>query len=466
MTNWESSRRDLLKSLGVGLAMLPALRFSHEAKAQTAGGKKDLALFIFLASEGYRIAQWKPPVGPLTTLPQSTKPLEKHKDSLIFLPDMTNPNYKGGERFGHEAYGSIFWGGASTKGSNKYQEPTASSFDQHIADNLTKKKETMLAFQLQLMRAPAQKVPGANRCFWRNGAAINPDANPTESFARIFAGVQPSAPPTGGGPSPDMEKIKRLTAQKKSILDYVGKSLTKFKTRVAREDQATIDQHFMTVRELEGQLATIAEGGGAAPAAGCSPMDGPTKYAMADITGQDKIWPDLMHAFMNIMLSSVVCNITNVTGLQVADSTGNQINFGAFVPGIPARGTGYKSAFRNWHDLGHNPSMGGVDHHRVVDEWCMNEFSLFLDKVKAVNTPSGNLLDNSVCLWANHMEDGASHLSQKVPWLLAGKAGGTLKTGQCAASAGKSIQGAMGDIIKAMGCPAKDPFTGSIGITA
>jgi hypothetical protein len=241
--------------------------------------------------------------------------------------------------------------------------------------------------------------------------------------------------------------------------------LTKFKTRVAKEDQATIDAHFTTVRELEGQLATIGDMPAGGAAGGCSPMDGATKYTNADVMGQDKIWPDLMHAFMNIMLSGVVCDITNVAGLQVADATGNAINFGAFVPNIPARGTGYKSAFRNWHDLGHNPSMGGVDHHRIVDEWCMNEFSMFLDKVKAVNLPNGNLLDNSVVLWANHMEDGASHFSQKVPWLLAGKAGGTLKTGQCAASAGKSIQGAMGDIIKAMGCPPKDPFTGSIGIT-
>jgi hypothetical protein len=461
MTNWESSRRDLLKSLGVGLAMMPALYHSREAKAQAAGKK---ALIVFLASEGYRIAQWKPAVGPLGTLPQSCVPLTRHKDSLIFLPDMTNPNYKGGERFGHEAYGSIFWGGASTHGSNKYQEPTGHSFDQHIADSLPKKKETMLAFQLQLERAPTQKVPGAKRCFYRNGMPINPDANPTESFARIFAGVS-ATPPVGGGPAPDMEKTKRLIAQRKSILDYVGKSLTKFKTRVAKEDQATIDAHFTTVRELEGQLATIGDMPAGGAASGCSPMDGATKYTNADVMGQDKIWPDLMHAFMNIMLSGVVCDITNVAGLQVADATGNAINFGAFVPNIPARGTGYKSAFRNWHDLGHNPSMGGVDHHRIVDEWCMNEFSMFLDKVKAVNLPNGNLLDNSVVLWANHMEDGASHFSQKVPWLLAGKAGGTLKTGQCAASAGKSIQGAMGDIIKAMGCPPKDPFTGSIGIT-
>ena len=187
MNTWEIARRDLLKQLGVGLACLPVLHHSRAwAQAETVPKK----LMIFLASEGYRMAQWKPPVGPLgATLPQSCMPLAKHKDDLIFLPDMTNPNYKGGERFGHEAYGSIFWGGASTKGSNKYQEPTGSTFDQVIADGLPKKKEVSLAFQLQLDRLPKQAVPGGNRCFWRNGGAINPDFNPTASYARIFGAL-------------------------------------------------------------------------------------------------------------------------------------------------------------------------------------------------------------------------------------------------------------------------------------
>jgi hypothetical protein len=456
MNKWELARRDLLKGLGVGLACFPVLNHTRSWAQGTAPGKK---LMIFLASEGYRMAQWKPNPGPLTELPQSCKPLEKHKGDLIFMTDMTNPNYKGGERFGHEAYGSIFWGGASTKGSNKYQEPTGSTFDQLIADSMPKKKAS-LNFQIQLDRLPKQKVAGGNRCFWRAGAAINPDFNPTESYARIFGGLPTDPAPGGGAAMPD-PKVKQLLAQKKSILDYVGKSLDKFKARVAKEDQAIVNQHYDTIRELEGQLSGMGPGGMPVPAGGCGAVKPPT-YTNADILAQDKIWPDIMRSYMNMMLAGVVCDLTDVAGLQVADSTGNAINFGAFVPGIPPRGTGYKSAFRNWHDLGHNPSMGGVDHHRVVDEWCMNEFSLFLDKVKAVAQPGGNLLDNSVVLWANHMEDGASHFSQKVPWLLAGKAGGKLNTGIAAQSAGKSIQGAMADICNAMGVPAKDPFVGAI----
>jgi hypothetical protein len=65
------------------------------------------------------------------------------------------------------------------------------------------------------------------------------------------------------------------------------------------------------------------------------------------------------------------------------------------------------------------------------------------------------------------MESGDSHATQSVPWLLAGKAGGYLSTGQCAASAGKSINDAMAEICKALDvAPAPHYGTGLPGLKA
>jgi hypothetical protein len=455
MNKWEFARRDLLKGLGVGLAVLPALRHS---KAWAQNEKVPKKLMIFLASEGYRIPQWKPATGPLTTLPQSCVPLTRHKDYLVFLPEMANPGFTGGVEYGHQAYGTIFWGGSKVVGSDKAKVPPAGgdTLDQFVAAGLPKMKYDSLAFALQLDKKPSQSVVGQNRCFFKNGGAITPQMNPLTAYASLFGGVMPSTP--GGAAPAEDPKVKGLIAQKKSILDYVGKSLDKFKTRIAKEDQFVVDNHLSSIRSLESTLsgmgAPIATGGK------CNPMA--PKLGDPDL-GSDKVWPDLMHAFMNMMVAGLACDLTNVATLQVADATGNQINFGAFVPNIPAKNaTNYKSPYRNWHDLGHNPLMNGVDHHRMVDEWCMGEFATFLDQVKAVAMPGGTMLDNSIALWGNHMEDGASHNSQKIPWLLAGKAGGALNTGICAPSGTKNIQAAMADICNAMGVPAKDPYVGAI----
>ena len=105
--------------------------------------------------------------------------------------------------------------------------------------------------------------------------------------------------------------------------------------------------------------------------------------------------------------------------LQLSDSSGNNINF-AFVPGVPPKGTGYKTAFRNYHDLGHNPVLGGTDHKRIVDKWMMQQFATLLDRMKAVPTPEGNLLTNSIVLFGNHMQDGSNHDGNHLPWIAAG----------------------------------------------
>ena len=49
------------------------------------------------------------------------------------------------------------------------------------------------------------------------------------------------------------------------------------------------------------------------------------------------------------------------------------------------------------------------------------------------------------------MQDGVNHVAEKIPWLLAGKCGGYFATGQCADSAGKSLNGVMSDICQAFG---------------
>src|SRR5204863_4701189 len=120
--------------------------------------------------------------------------------------------------------------------------------------------------------------------------------------------------------------------------------------------------HFTAIRELETQLqasATTNGGGGGACAM-------PTGMFNIDDRAQ---YPNIQKAHMNLMVSALKCGVTNVATLQHGDSSGNSINFGAFVPGVPTSGTGYKSPFRNWHDLGHNPVLGGTDHKRIVDTW-------------------------------------------------------------------------------------------------
>jgi hypothetical protein len=432
MTNWKLARRDLLKHLGVGAACLPLL---STTRSWAAGPEVQKRFIILQMSEGLRQAYWKPSPGPLTTLTPTLTAFEPIKSDLIVIPGLTNAGGGGG----HGSYGCVYYGMGGT-GGGQYKEPTGKTLDQIIAGGLPKPASGHLTLNLgiQMERAPRSTTsPGGTMCFWTGaGQPINPVGDPYAAYKDIFAGgdVNPNADPA---------TIRRLMAQKKSILDYVGDSLDDFKSRLGTEDRASIDAHHESVRQLEAQLAAAP-----ADASKC----GGSPEAGINLTAYET-YPKVMQAHLNLIVASLKCGITNVATLQTGDSSGNNINFGAFVMGLPPKSSNnYKSPYRNWHDLGHNPVLAGVDHKKIVDKWFMDQWmAWFFMQMKAAPEAGGTLYDNTLTLIGNHMEEGANHNSGAIPWMLVGKGWGKLNTGQTIAGGGAKVSSVMAGIANAMG---------------
>jgi hypothetical protein len=442
MKNWDLGRRDLLRHLGLGAAMLPLLRTSKSWGQ--AGGAPQKKMILILASEGYIIESWRPKTGNLAdqTLPEASSPLEPYKSYVNFLHPLTNPSYTGAIS-GHQAYATIFYGGKN--GGGQYPEPTGPTMDQVVANAMPMAPggRKTLAYQVQVDRTPVSGGRGASRCFYSGpGQAINPELNPFKTYQTLFAGM---APAMGSAPDP---AVQRLFARRKSVLDYVGDSLTRFKNRVASEDAKLIEGHLTSIRSLESELVAVAEGKG--PKA---TVANPGMMTDEDILGgpnANKMFPDIMHAYMDMIIAGLSAGVSHVGTLQLSDATGKQVSFGSFVPDIPEKGTGYKTPYRNWHDLGHNPILGGKNHKTIADKWCMAEFAAFIKKLQGIAEPGGTMLDNSLIVWGNHMENGSNHVTQKTPWVTAGKAGGAIKTGLCVGE-GRSTADAINEFTRAFG---------------
>jgi hypothetical protein len=451
-TDWKLARRDLLKTLGVGAACLPLLRATRSEAAVT---KKKL--MILAASEGYQQKAWRPKDGSLMTqtLPATTAPLEKHKSDLIFLPGMTLPSEGGCNSCGHGAYGVVYWGLPDVNKAGEYKEPKGATLDQVIAAGLPPSASgySTLALNVQLDIPPHNGGPGYNHCFWRGaGQPVSSEGSPYKIYMDLFG----RGPQTG----PDDRSADFLFAQRKSILDFIGTSVTRFNKRLGADDRAIMDGHTTAIRELEQQLAHKLENEKGAPA--CS-----STAATPGIDLKDPIkYPLVLNPQIDLMIAALKCGITRVATLQLGDATGDNINFG-FIDGM-SKGTGYKTPYRNWHDLAHNPlGPNGNDEKQLTDMWFMNRFSDLITKLKGIDDPAGGkLFDNTLVLWGNSMGQGNMHTSQEIPWILAGNAGGYLKTGQCAPSAGKPITGAMAEICNALGVPAPQFGTAMPGLRA
>jgi hypothetical protein len=434
MKNWNLARRDLLKSLGAGAACLPLLN-AGRAHAQAGNDKKKLV--ILQMSEGLRIGAWRPPTGSLTggMLPKSNAGFEAHKADMIYIPNMNNPGGGGG----HGSYGCAYYGLGGT-GGGQYKEPTGATLDQVVARKLPKPTSGHLSLNLhvQLERAPrSTTMPGGSKCFWTGGGQpINPIGDPYSVYKSVFGGADTT------NPNVNEADVKKLMLGKKSILDYLGKSLTQFGERVGNEDRKAIEGHLTSIRELEMQLSS-----GPVDAGKCGGAPG----GMIDLSA-DASYPLIMKAHLGLITAALKCGITKVATLQTGDSSGNNINFGAFVMGLPARSkNNYKSPFRNWHDLGHNPVMDGVDHKQIVDKWFFDEFGQWFTQLKAAPDVGGSMLwDNVVVVIGNHVEDGGSHNSNAIPWMLAGKGGDKMNYGQCLGGGGP-IKRVMAGICQSFG---------------
>ena len=65
-----------------------------------------------------------------------------------------------------------------------------------------------------------------------------------------------------------------------------------------------------------------------------------------------------------------------------------------------------------------------------IDRFLVQQFAYFLDRMAAEKEGDGSLLDNSMVLYGSAISDGNRHRHHDLPILLAGGAGGTIKTGR------------------------------------
>ena len=79
------------------------------------------------------------------------------------------------------------------------------------------------------------------------------------------------------------------------------------------------------------------------------------------------------------------------------------------------------------------------------------QVAYFFERLKTIKEGDGTLLDNCLILYGSPFEDGNKHASKRVPVMLAGKAGGRLKTGRQINYEGQPREGVYISILDALG---------------
>lgn len=404
------TRRGVLRGLGglaVGLPLLQIL--PGRAQASAPYPKR---FIVFFNPNGTLKERWSPQ-GTETDflLPEILAPLERHKRDVVITDGIDMPVSEEGPGGPHNRgmasllTGQIILPGPFADGDGRMAGWAGGiSIDQFIAQHIG--NQTRFS-TLELGVRALENEPRARISYLGADQPVPPENNPGNVWSRLF-----------GGMNQDPEVLRKLITQRRSVLDVVRGDFDRLNRKLAPEDRHKLAQHFDAVRDLERRLGLSLPqgGGGGTPAGACAaPLQpGPTDPAAED---QYELNAGLQ---MDLLVMALACDLTRVVSLEFSSAL-NALRF----------------TFMGMRDQdGHSLSHAGDGSTDLQDEWARmltwysEQFSSLLDKLKAIPEGEGTLLDNTLILWVNELSRGNTHAHQDMPFVLAGGAGGGLRTGR------------------------------------
>ncbi len=418
------NRRRFLKGLASATIALPLLESlpGSKAFAQTAGSPRRFVCFF--QCNGANMSTFWPQgaYGALTDAhfpaDRALYPLRAYRDKLLIPRNLhMSPKGFGADQapgcdhqkgMGHKLTGRLLDGAGFAQGI---------SIDQYIANQIN--PAARAALTLGVHRTGGG---GTGSISYRGaGAPVTSEPNPRLAFQDLMC--------IDYG---DTVTADLLTTRRKSVLDLVRSDFEALSQRsLSKSDRDKLDLHFTTIRELELALNDPTTGGVAGLQ--CTPLDA---ARVSEIMRADQGTDVLSDASfkrvgrmqMDLIALALACDHTRSATLQWGVGAGGPIfNW----DGISHQYNHHKLSHGNTRDDDSGSAVAGYQQMLLdIDRWFAGELAYLLDRMSAYTEVDGSLLDHSCVLWINELSDGKDHDFRDLPCVIAGGAGGALRTGQ------------------------------------
>jgi len=217
-------------------------------------------------------------------------------------------------------------------------------------------------------------------------------------FDRLFAGRKQS---DHAGESRDQQETYN-----RSILDFTRESLNRLNSKIGADDRRRTDEYLTSIREIERRLD--------APPQDMKPLpEGVTRPVRVPDTFKEHF--RLMADLLVLALQQDITRVSTFTlGIEQSRRVYPEI-------GIPEEHHGLT------HHAGNPEKIAKVC---KIDNYIVQQFAYFLEKMKSIKEGDKTLLDNSMVVLGNGNGDGARHDHKSCAMLLAGRGGGTIEPGK------------------------------------
>ena len=360
--------------------------------------------FLYVPN-GAIMADWTPEAeGAGFDLPAILQPMAPFRDDLLVLSGLTcdkgRPHGDGGGD--HARASSAFLTGCQARKTAGANFRSGVSADQVAASRLGEQT------RLPSLELGIERYRGTGNCdsgyscvyehtiSWRSPTSPLPnEVDPRLVFDRLFS-ERPN--------DPDRLKRNRLRA---SVLDAVMEDARGLNNRLGGADRQKLDQYLSCVRELELRIARAEILPPVQPPAGTvKPQQAP-----ADLAEHFRLMCDLMVlAFQTDVTRIITC----MFGREGSEQKYRMVGIS-----------------EGHHELTHhrnNPDK--IAKVRTINTFHIQQFAYLLGKLKSIPEGEGTLLDNCMIAYGSGNSDGNRHTHENLPVLLAGKGGGSLKTGR------------------------------------
>jgi hypothetical protein len=442
-SKWLIDRRTLLRGAGAALG-LPLLETMGWAEGKVE--KPPVRLAFMYMPHGVIPERFWPsdPTGYLAKPPQILEPLAGVLDQCLLVKGVTGVAIAPFNGAPHALELSTWLTACLPDSSRRDVVNLAISADQ-IAANYIGGFTALPSLELATMpQTHKENQEGLNEAYYSHCSYRSPtqplpaEINPRNVLKRLFQ-IKDQSPAAAKG-APDADPLDR------SMLDLVLVGAKDLRGRLSRGDQRKLDEYLDGVRALERRIFAMEQRRAEAAKAGGAPKRPATDSAPIDVTIPVG---DKRSEYMDVM-----CDLT-VLAFQ-ADLTRVSTYIGSTPNGVSYPELGFSDEHHS--QTHHNNKIEMVDKVAKINTFCVARFAHMVKRMAELKEGDGSLLDNSIMMWGTGLEDGNKHSREHLPFVVAGRGGGSLKTGRFIPDAKANQGDLMGTLLTAAGIPLDRPI--------
>ncbi len=378
------SRRSVLRGIGatIGLPFLEAMQ----------NVRQPARMMIVYAPSGKIMQYWTPAeTGTAFTFSRTLKSLEKHREQVLVLSGLAanNGNSLGDGPGDHARAASCYLTGVHPKKTEGSDIRCGISMDQIAASHFA--KGTRLP-SLEITCEDSRQVGSCDSysCVyqsisWKSETQpLPPEMNPRNVFERLFG---------------DAAMSPEQRASRRSVLDLTRQETARLARELGASGRRKMDEYLSSIRELETRIERAGRETDSMPKGVDAPAGIPTSFR------------EHSRLLFDLSALAFASNSTRVVTFMLAREGGIRTYPEAGVP-------------EAHHSLTHHrgdPEM--IEKVVKINEFRVQQFAYFLDKLKSMQDGDGTLLDHTVALYGASLGEPNVHDHNNLPVVLAGGKG-------------------------------------------